>query len=58
MVQSSDEIWMPENLVVGGVSIKPILSVSNLGTHFDTKMNMGHHVDAVFQCSAPLLDLP
>jgi len=49
---------MPENLVVGGVSIKPILSVSNLGTHFDTKMNMGHHVDAVFQCSAPLLDLP
>ena len=38
---------LPENLIVGGVNIEPVMSVRNLGTYFDMSMSMKQHVDAV-----------
>ena len=38
---------LPYNLTVGGATIKPVVSVRNLGAHFDTHRSMQHHVGAV-----------
>ena len=48
---------LPENLVAGGVAIitsKPVVSVINLGAHFDIHVGMQHHVDAVCKCNCHL----
>ena len=38
--------------MVVGVVIEPVISVMELGVHFDTHMNMRHHVDTVWKmCS-------
>ena len=34
---------LPENCVVGGVAIAPVVSVMKLEVHFDTHMTMRHH---------------
>ena len=38
---------LPKNLMVGGATIQPVVSVRNLGAHFDTHMSRRCHVDAV-----------
>ena len=41
------EFGLPENCVVGGVAIAPVVSVLKLEVHFDTLVSMRHHVDTV-----------
>ena len=43
---------MPENIVVRCATIKPVVSVRNLGDHFDTHMSTRRHVDAVCKKSS------
>ena len=38
---------VPENLVVGGVKVEPVVCVRNLGAYCDIHMSMKQHVDAV-----------
>ena len=40
-------LGLPKNLMVGGATIKPVVSVRNLGAHFDTTMSKPHNVYAV-----------
>ena len=47
---SPHHLWkfgLPKNLVVGGATVKSVVSVRNLEAHFDTHMSTQHKVDAV-----------
>ena len=37
---------VPENLVIGGVNVEPVVCVRNLGAYCDIHTSMKQHVDA------------